>query len=207
MKLTESLSLLEFLFNGSFLTNIFIGLLFFLGFIALYSFFLKYLYLKEISNKENDFLANIADCIYDQRIDSAKDLCKRVSSPESRIIKKGLDKIGNSSFEMFVAVVNQREIEVLGMRKNLFKFELLAKIILLIGVLGTGISLISFFAQADTDLFSLHFYTTLIPISIGALLGLFIYLFKMILVSRLHSIEVDLKTKGNKFLEIVAETK
>lgn len=207
MKLTESLSLLEFLFNGSFLTNIFIGLLFFLGFIALYSFFLKYLYLKEISNKDNDFLANIADCIYDQRIDSAKDLCKRVSSPESRIIKKGLDKIGNSSFEMFVAVVNQREIEVLGMRKNLFKFELLAKIILLIGLSGTGISLISFFAQADANLFSLHFYTTLIPISIGALLGLIIYLFKMILVSRLHSIEVDLKTKGNKFLEIVAESK
>lgn len=207
MKLTESLSLLEFLFNGSFLTNIFIGLLFFLGFIALYSFFLKHLYLKEISNKDNDFLANIADCIYDQRIDSAKDLCKRVSSPESRIIKKGLDKIGNSSFEMFVAVVNQREIEVLGMRKNLFKFELLAKIILLIGLSGTGISLISFFAQADTDLFSHHFYTTLIPISIGSLLGLIIYLFKMILVSRLHSIEVDLKTKGNKFLEIVAESK
>jgi len=127
MKSIEQISLLELLFSGQILTNIFIGIILVLGIVILYSFFLKYFYLKDIYNKTNDFLANIADCIYDHRIDAAKDWCKRIISPESRIIKKGLDKIENSSFEMFISVVNQREIEVLELRKNLFKFGLLAR--------------------------------------------------------------------------------
>ena len=207
MKSIEQISLLELLFSGQILTNIFIGIILVLGIIILYSFFLKYFYLKEINNKADDFLANIADCIYDHRIDAAKDWCKRIISPESRIIKKGLDKIENSSFEIFVSVINQREIEVLKLRKNLFKFGLLAKIIILLGLFGTGVSLVSFFIENEVDFISEKFYTTLLPLSIGALLGLFIYILKIILVSLIYKIEVDLKTKGNKFLEIVAESK
>ena len=207
MKSIEQISLLELLFSGQILTNIFIGIILVLGIIILYSFFLKYFYLKDIYNKTNDFLANIADCIYDHRIDAAKDWCKRIISPESRIIKKGLDKIENSSFEMFISVVNQREIEVLELRKNLFKFGLLAKIIILLGLFGTGVSLVSFFIENEVDFISEKFYTTLLPLSIGALLGLFIYILKIILVSLIYKIEVDLKIKGNKFLEIVAESK
>ena len=63
---------------------------------------------------------NIADCLYDHRLDSAKDLCKRISSPEARIIRKGLEKIDKSSLEMFVTIVNQREIETIQLRKDLF---------------------------------------------------------------------------------------
>ncbi len=207
MKSIEQISLLELLFSGQILTNIFIGIILVLGIIILYSFFLKYFYLKEINNKADDFLANIADCIYDHRIDAAKDWCKRIISPESRIIKKGLDKIENSSFEIFVSVINQREIEVLKLRKNLFKFGLLAKIIILLGLFGTGVSLVSFFIENEVDFISEKFYTTLLPLSIGALLGLFIYILKIILVSLIYKIEVDLKIKGNKFLEIVAESK
>lgn len=207
MKSIEQISLLELLFSGQILTNIFIGIILVLGIIILYSFFLKYFYLKEINNKADDFLANIADCIYDHRIDAAKDWCKRVISPESRIIKKGLDKIENSSFEIFVSVINQQEIEVLKLKKNLFKFGLLAKIIVFLGLFGTGISLISFFMENEIYFISKKFYTTLLPLSIGALLGLSIYILKIILVSLIYKIEVDLKIKGNKFLEIVAESK
>ena len=207
MKSIEQISLLELLFSGQILTNIFIGIILVLGIVILYSFFLKYFYLKDIYNKTNDFLANIADCIYDHRIDAAKDWCKRIISPESRIIKKGLDKIENSSFEMFISVVNQREIEVLELRKNLLKFGLLAKIIILLGLFGSGISLVSFFVENEIDFSSKKFYTTLLPLSIGALLGLSIYTLKIILVSLIYKIEVDLKTKGNKFLEIVTESK
>lgn len=202
----QQISLWDFLFSGQILTNVFIGIVLFLGIVALYVFFLKYFSLKEIYYNENDFLANVADCIYDHRIEAAKDWCKRIITPESRIIKKGLDKIEKSSFEMFIAVVNQREIEVLEMKKNLFGFGLLAKIVILLGFLGTGISLA--FSLMREDIFSNpNFYTSFFPMSIGALLGVVIFLLKMILLSFVHKIEVNLKIKGNQFLEIVAESK
>lgn len=207
MKSVEKVSLLEFLFSGQVLTSIFMVFIFILGALMLYSFFVKYFYLKDIYSKENDFLANIADCIYDHRIEAAKDWCKRTESPESRIVKKGLDKIEKSSFEIFVSVSSQRDIEILEMRKNLFKFGLLSKIIFLLGFVGTGVALVLFFIEDGQNFSSKYFYTALFPISIGALLSLLVYLFKLILVSLIYKIEVNLKGIGNKFLEIIAESK
>lgn len=207
MKSVEQVSLLEFLFSGQFITNVFIVMIFILGAVMLYSFFLKYFYLKDIYSRENDFLANIADCIYDHRIEAAKDWCKRTESPESRIVKKGLDKIEKSSFEVFISVSSQKDIEILEMKKNLFKFGLLSKIIFLLGFLGTGVSLVLFFMEDGQDFSSKYFYTALFPMSIGALLSLLVYLFKLVLVSLIYKIEVNLKGLGNKFLEIIAESK
>lgn len=207
MKSVEQISLLELLFSGQVLTNIFTGIILFLGMIMLYSFFLKYFCLKEIGSNTDDFLANIADCIYDHRIDAAKDWCRRIISPESRIVKKGLDKIEKSSFEIFISVVNQREIEILELKKNLFKFNSLAQIIISLGIFGTSLSFISFFTREETNFLAKDLYNSLFPLSIGALLALVMHIFKMILVSSIYKIEVNLKIRSNEFLEIVAESK
>ena len=123
MEQTSRISLWEFLFSGGFLTDFFIVILLVLGVAVLYLFFSKYFYLKEIGSKEEDFLDNVADCIYDHRIEAAMDWCKRVVSPESRIIKKGLENIEKSSFELFLSVQNQREAEITEIKKDIFKVE------------------------------------------------------------------------------------
>ena len=119
--------------------------MFVLAVVVLYSFFENNLSLKSLDTEGDDLLDNIADCLYDHRLDSAKDLCKRIPSPEARIIRKGLEKIDKSSLEMFVTIVNQREIETIQLRKDLFKFSLWARVVLFLGVLGTGISIIIIF--------------------------------------------------------------
>lgn len=206
MKAEGQISLLELMFSGNIATSIFLGLIILLGIIFLYLFFLKYFYLKSL-NKDEEFFDNIADCLYDHRIDSALDMCKRVISPESRIIKKGLDKVGGSPFERFIAVVNQREIEMLSIKKNLFRFGLLARIIVLLGVLGTGVSFFSFFVLGEGDYHSVGFYNSFLPMCAGAFLGMLVYIQQIILISLVSRVEEDLKIKGNKFLEIVEETK
>lgn len=206
MKSEGQISLLELIFSGNIITSVFLGLIIFLGIIFLYLFFLKYFYLKSL-NKDEDFFDNIADCLYDHRIDSAIDMCKRIVSPESRIIKKGLDKVNASPFERFIAVVNQREIEMLGIKKNLSRFGLLARIIVLLGILGTGISLFSFFILGESDYYCIAFYNSFLPICVGAFWGMLISIQQIILVSLVSRVEENLKIKGNKFLEIVEEIK
>ena len=146
MEKGNQISLWELLFSGQMVTSVFVVAMFVLAVVVLYSFFEKYLSLKLMDTEEDDFLDNIADCLYDHRLDSAKDLCKRISSPEARIIRKGLEKIDKSSLEMFVTIVNQRETEIIQLRKNLFKFSLWARVVLFLGFLGTGISIIFFFS-------------------------------------------------------------
>jgi len=207
MEQTSRISLWEFLFSGGFLTDFFIVILLVLGVTALYLFFSKYFYLKEIGSKEEDFLDNVADCIYDHRIEAAMDWCKRVVSPESRMIKKGLENIEKSSFELFLSVQNQREAEITEIKKDIFKFELLAKIILLLGFLGAGMSFTAFFLSWKTDFGSEFFYASFLPFVVAVFIGMVVYGLDMILVSLVYKIETELKLKGNKFLEIVAEIK
>ena len=207
MEKGNQISLWELLFSGQIVTNVFLVVMFVLAVVVLYSFFEKYLSLKSLDTEEDDLLDNIADCLYDHRLDSAKDLCKRISSPEARIIRKGLEKIDKSSLEMFVTIVNQREIETIQLRKDLFKFSLWARVVLFLGVLGTGISIILFFSEGFSDLSDERFYTSFFPVSIGALLGGLIYVFKLILGSLTYRIELALKMGENKFLEIIEEIK
>ena len=207
MEQTSYISLWEFLFSGGFLTDFFIVILLVLGVTSLYLFFSKYFYLKEIGSKEEDFLDNVADCIYDHRIEAAMDWCKRVVSPESRMIKKGLENIEKSSFELFLSVQNQREAEVTEIRRDIFKFELLAKIILLLGFLGAGMSFTAFFLGGKLDFGSEFFYASFLPFVVAVFIGMVVYGLDMILVSLIYKIETELKLKGNKFLEIVAEIK
>jgi motA/tolQ/exbB family biopolymer transport prote in len=170
-------------------------------------FFSKYFYLKEIGSKEEDFLDNVADCIYDHRIEAAIDWCKRVVSPESRMIKKGLENIEKSSFELFLSVQNQREAEITEIKRDIFKFELLAKIILFLGFLGAGMSFTAFFFSGKLDFGSEFFYASFLPFVVAVFIGIVVYGLDMILVSLIYKIETELKLKGNKFLEIVAEIK
>ena len=207
MEKGNQISLWELLFSGQMVTSVFVVAMFVLAVVVLYSFFEKYLSLKLMDTEEDDFLDNIADCLYDHRLDSAKDLCKRISSPEARIIRKGLEKIDKSSLEMFVTIVNQRETETIQLRKDLFKFSLWARVVLFLGVLGTGISIIFFFLGGFSDLSDERFYTSFFPVSIGALLGGLIYIFKLILGSLTYRIELALKMGENKFLEIIEEIK
>lgn len=207
MEQTSRISLWEILFSGGFLTDFFIVILLVLGVVALYLFFSKYFYLKEIGSKEEDFLDNVADCIYDHRIEAAMDWCKRVVSPESRMIKKGLENIEKSSFELFLSVQNQREAEITEIKKDIFKFELLAKIILLLGFLGAGVSFTAFFLSEKIDFGSEFFYASFLPFVVAVFIGMVVYGLDMILVSLIYKIETELKLKGNRFLEIVAEIK
>lgn len=205
MEQVSQISLWELLFSGQIITSVFITLILMLGVIVVYMFFDKYFFLKSASTEEEAFLDNIADCLYDNRLDSAKDLCKRTSSPQSRIIRKGLDKIEKSPFEMFITINNQIEIENLQMRKNLFRFSIWAKIIMFIGGVGTGISLIFFFTENTADFSDETFYVSFFPVSIGAFFASLVYLLKLQLVSSVHKLELELMTIGNKFLEIVEE--
>ena len=105
MEKGNQISLWELLFSGQIVTNVFLVVMFVLAVVVLYSFFEKYLSLKSLDIEGDDLLDNIADCLYDHRLDSAKDLCKRISSPEARIIRKGLEKMPRVPSPLFLLLM------------------------------------------------------------------------------------------------------
>ena len=64
-----------------------------------------------------------------------------------------------------------------------------------------------FFLSGKLDFGSEFFYASFLPFVVAVFIGMVVYGLDMILVSLIYKIETELKLKGNKFLEIVAEIK
>jgi biopolymer transport protein ExbB len=111
-------SLWDILFSGGIIGNTIMIAIFLLGILALICFFERYFFIKRSSQENPNFLENIKDCIHDGRIESAIDLCRRTDSPESRMIEKGLTRIGRPISDISNAMQNQGQLEVSKLEKS-----------------------------------------------------------------------------------------
>ncbi|MBP7172542.1 MAG: hypothetical protein KBA33_00555 [Cloacibacterium sp.] len=204
--MNTTINLWDLIFGGETLTDIFVALCFLAGIIMLYCFLQKFFYLKQMAQQTTYFMDNIADCIYDKRIESAQDMCKSTSSAESRIVAKGLLRIEKSLSEVSSAVKNQRELEISEIYKNLHRFSLMPKIVFLLGVLGSWVVLAYYFWIAkETALQLPYFYSFAIPACIGTFLAIFGFIFNGVITSLAQSAELSVRNSSIRFLEIISD--
>ncbi len=197
-------SLWDLIFGGEIYTNIFISLCFVGGILMLYCFLQKYFYLKAFSERTSNFIDNIADCIYDKRIESAQDLCKITTSAESRIVAKGLLRIEKSFIEISSAVKSQRELEIAEMSKDLYRISIIPNIIILLGVAGSFFTLFYFFwKDKELALQNPHFYSFAVPITIACILAIIGYVLNGIIRSLHQKAKIGIRNSSIRFLEII----
>lgn len=197
-------SLWDLIFGGEIYTNIFISLCLVGGILMLYCFLQKYFYLKSFHQKNTNFIDNIADCIYDKRIESAQDLCKRTSSAESRMVAKGLLRIEKPFTEISSAVKSQRELEIAEIGKDLHRIAILPKIVFLLGIAGSFFSLVWFFWKDKELAFqNPHFYTFAVPATIASILAIFGMLMNVVIRSLFQKAEIGIRNSSIRFLEII----
>ncbi len=199
--LPNSTTLWEVLWAGETITDVFVIMTLIFGALMFYCFFEKYFFLKRISGKSSNFLANIADCIHDNRIESAQDLCIRTPTPESRMVSEGLSRIEKGVAEITTAVKNQKELEVFQMKKNMFRFDTTPFVAIVLGLLGSGVSLVNILLSGSQFLQLPHFYSFLNPLIVGTSLGIIGFFIRLILLSIIQDVALELNAKSKQFLE------
>src|SRR5665647_1642744 len=73
---------------------------------AIYLFIERLVTLKQASKEDNSFMNRIKDYIYDGKIDAAKKLCRDTDSPISRMVEKGISRLGRPMNDVLVAIEN-----------------------------------------------------------------------------------------------------
>jgi len=90
----KTLSVIELITTGGTAGMVIIALLFVLLIMAVYIYFERILAIKEASKIDANFMNQIKDYVSNGKIDSAQNLCSTVNSPVSRLISKGISRIG-----------------------------------------------------------------------------------------------------------------
>jgi biopolymer transport protein ExbB len=208
----KTLSIIELIGSGGTAGQIIIGVLFMLLMVALYIYFERIFAIKAASKVDSNFMNQIKDHVTHGKIDSAQMLCAQVNSPVSRLINKGLTRIGKPLEDINTAIENAGRLEVYGLERNVSILATISGAAPMIGFLGTVIGMIlAIFELANAggtiqmDVLASGLYTAMTTTVAGLIVGIIAYITYNHLVVRTNKVVYQMEANSLEFLDHLNE--
>ncbi|MCO4822984.1 MAG: MotA/TolQ/ExbB proton channel family protein [Flavobacteriaceae bacterium] len=208
----KTLSIIELIKSGGLAGQIIILLLFVLLMIASYIYFERLFAIKAASKVDANFMNQIKDHVSNGKIESAQVLCAQINSPVSRLISKGISRIGKPLEDINTAIENAGRLEVYGLERNVSVLATISGSAPMIGFLGTVIGMIlSIFeianagGQIDIKLLADGLYTAMTTTVAGLIVGIIGYIAYNHLVVRTNKVIHQMEANSVEFLDLLNE--
>lgn len=183
-----------------------------LSVLAIYIFIDKYLAMRKASKNQDGFMQNIKNYIKEGKIDQAIDNCRNNDSPISRMIEKGIQRIGRPLNDVNTAIENVGKQEVAKLEKGLALLATIAGGAPMIGFFGTVTGMVQSFSSMAAAGNALEIKdlaggieTALVTTVGGLFVGIIAYFAYNILVSKVNNLVNDLESKTTEFMDVLNE--
>jgi biopolymer transport protein ExbB len=208
----KTLSIVELIKSGGVAGQLIIALLTVLLVVALYIYFERLFTIKAASKVDPNFMNQIKNHVVNGKIDAAKAVCAQVDSPVSRLIDKGISRIGRPLADISSAIENAGKLEVYSLEKNVSILATISGAAPMIGFLGTVIGMIlSIFeiansgGQIDIKLLADGLYTAMTTTVAGLVVGIVAYIAFNHLVGRTNKVVYQMEANSVEFLDLLNE--
>ena len=168
--------------------------------------------IKSASKEDSTFMNRIKDYIHEGKIDSAINLCRSTDTPISRMIEKGISRLGRPMNDILVAIENVGNIEIAKLEKGFPWVATAAAAAPMIGFLGTVTGMVrAFFAMAnaganvDITLLSSGIYEALVTTVAGLIVGIIALLAYNYLVAQVNRAVTKMETRSMEFMDLLNE--
>ena len=179
--------------------------------ISIYIFIERAIVINRANREDATFMQRIR-YIHEGEIESAFNLCRKNGSPYSRLIAKGISRIGRPVNDILAAVENTGNIEIANLSKGLPWLATTAAGAPMLGFLGTVIGMVqAFYAiaaegnSANIATFSSGIYTALVTTVAGLVVGVIALFAYNYLVARINSVMNLLESKSMEFMDLLNE--
>jgi biopolymer transport protein ExbB len=210
MPVEETLSILDLILSGGIGGITIMAILFILGCIAVYIFIERFSAIKAANKLEPNFMNNIKDNVMNGNLDSAKALCETHDTPVSRMIGKGISRIGKPVSDISSTVENQGKIEVQLLESKLPMLATISGGAPMIGFLGTVIGMVLAFkemanagGQVNPAMLAEGIYTAMTTTIAGLFVGIIAYFGYNFLVARVESVVYKMEVNATHFLDLL----
>jgi biopolymer transport protein ExbB len=208
----KTLSIIELIGSGGSPGMIIITILFLLMIVAIYIYFERLFAIKEASKIDSIFMNQIKDHVSHGKIDSAQILCAQANSPVSRLINKGITRIGKPIEDINTAIETAGRLEVYSLEKNVSVLATISGVAPMIGFLGTVIGMIlSIFeiansgGQIDIKLLADGLYIAMTTTVGGLIVGIVAYMAYNHLVVKTDKVVYQMEAHSLEFLDHLNE--
>ena len=206
----SSIQLIDLVFKG----GIMMIPIFLLSLLGVYVLVERLRTLKQATASPDAFMAQIKELVLKGDISAAKIVCGQSDTPMSRMIEKGLKKIGSSLKNIEASIENVGRIEIYRLEKNLSLLATIAGAAPMLGFLGTVIGMINAFMSIAQEegavspkMLSTGIYQAMITTAAGLVVGVLAYLAYNYLVTRMQKIIHSMEYSSIEFIELLQEPK
>ncbi len=208
----KTLSIIELISSGGVAGQVIIAILFVMLVFAIYIYFERLFAIKAASQIDSNFMNQIKDHVSNGKIDSAQMLCAQVNSPVSRLINKGITRIGKPLEDINTAIENAGRLEIYGLEKNVSILATISGVAPMIGFLGTVVGMIlAIFELANAggtiqmDVLASGLYTAMTTTVAGLIVGIVAYMAYNHLVVKTDKVVYQMEANSLEFLDHLNE--
>lgn len=180
--------------------------------VSIYIFVERLLAISRASKEDSSFMQRIRDYVHEGDLESAQELCKKTDTPYSRLILKGVTRIGRPMQDVLVAIENTGNIELSNLSKGFTWLSTTAAGAPMLGFLGTVTGMIEAFyalAMAGTGaniiVLSSGIYQALVTTVAGLVVGIIALFAYNFLVSRINRVMTGMESKTMEFMDLLNE--
>jgi biopolymer transport protein ExbB len=202
------LNILDLAFKGGWIMLV----LLLLSFVAIFIFVQRFMIIRRAGKKNEGFMSRIKDYIHDGKIDSAINLCEKTRTPSSRMILKGISRLGRPMNDVLVAIENVGNMEVAKLEKGFPILATIASGAPMLGFLGTVTGMVrAFFDMAnagdnvDVTLLSSGIYEALVTTVGGLVVGIVTLFGYNYLVAQVDGVVNDMEARTMDFMDLLNE--
>ena len=208
----KTLSIMNLILDGGTSSVIIIGVLFLMLAVALYIYFERSFAITAASKIDSNFMNMIRDNIAAGRLEAAKMLCAQSNTPVSRLVAKGISRIGKPLTDINKAIENAGALEIYKLEKNSAILATIAGAGPMIGFLGTVVGMIMAFhemassgGQAEMGVLAGGIYTAMTTTVAGLIVGIVAYMGYNHLVVRTDKVVHKMEATAVEFLDLLNE--
>ncbi len=182
-----------------------------LSIIAVYVIIERLITIKQAMKHDPTLIPSIKDHIHSGNIKAAKALCERVNTPTSRLISKGLTRVGRPLKEIEASMENTGKLEMARLEKRIPILAIVSGAAPMFGFLGTVIGMMIAFndiaAQGNVDIKGIAdgINVKMVTSASGLIVGIIAYFGYNILTMMVNKVVNQMETASLDFIEILEE--
>jgi biopolymer transport protein ExbB len=202
----DQVSLTDLVMAGG-LTMIPLGIL---GIVAVYIIVERWLNIRKAGSDPTQLFNEVKAAVLEGSLERAKGICAREDSPISRILEKGINKLGRDLKHIEAAIENAGKIEVYKLEKNLGLLATISGAGPMVGFYGTVAGMISAFiaiaqeeGSVSPKLLSSGIYEAMVTTAAGLIVGIIAYIGYNYLVTQIQKVTYNMELTTIEFLDLL----
>ncbi|HIT97944.1 MAG TPA: MotA/TolQ/ExbB proton channel family protein [Candidatus Merdimorpha stercoravium] len=189
-----------------------IAMEFVMSVLAVYIFVERSSLIKTAAKADPRFMDTIKSLVSAGKLTEAKAICDRENTVESRIMKKGISKIGKPLEDISTAIENTGKLEIYTLEGNISRLAMIAGAAPMLGFLGTVVGMVVAFqsmanagGQVEIQDLSGGISTAMTTTVAGLIVGIMAYIFYNLLVGRIQKVINRIEVSAADFLDLLSE--